>query len=61
MTDESLMPFGKHKGKPLADVPDDYFLYLWRQPDFAANRRSELYQYIKENMDAIQAHIKRKK
>lgn len=29
LTDNSLMPFGKHKGTPLIDVPDDYFLWLY--------------------------------
>jgi hypothetical protein len=23
------MPFGKHKGKPLKDVPDDYLLWVF--------------------------------
>lgn len=25
------MPFGKHKGKPLAEVPEDYWLWLFDQ------------------------------
>lgn len=29
MKDTSLMPFGKHKGKALANVPNDYLLWLW--------------------------------
>jgi uncharacterized protein (DUF3820 family) len=29
MKDDSIMPFGKHKGKPLADVPGEYFHWLW--------------------------------
>lgn len=61
MTDESLMTFGAHKGKALADVPDEYFLWLWRQDWFAAKKSSELYKYIKANMEAIQANINRKK
>lgn len=28
-TDNDVMPFGKHKGKRLEDVPADYFLWLW--------------------------------
>jgi exodeoxyribonuclease X len=27
------LPFGKHKGQLLADVPADYFAWLLRQPD----------------------------
>lgn len=28
-----VMPFGKHKGLPMAEVPHDYFDWLLRQPD----------------------------
>jgi len=27
------MPFGKHKGTPMADVPRDYKAWLLNQPD----------------------------
>jgi len=30
-TDETLFPFGKHEGKPLKDVPDDYLEWLYNQ------------------------------
>lgn len=59
MTDQSIMPFGAHKGKQLADVPDSYFLWLWHQDWFAANKSSELYLYVKGNLDTIKANIKR--
>ena len=29
--DDSIMPFGKHKGKRLGEVPDDYWLWFLRQ------------------------------
>lgn len=29
LTDDSLMPFGKHKGKRLDQVPASYLLWLW--------------------------------
>ena len=28
LTDEDLMPFGKHKGERLCDIPASYFLWL---------------------------------
>lgn len=31
-TGEYVFPFGKHKGKPLTDVPDDYLTWLLGQP-----------------------------
>ena len=29
MNDKSIMPFGEHKGKELANVPDDYLRWFW--------------------------------
>jgi uncharacterized protein (DUF3820 family) len=29
LTDESIMKFGKHKGKKLVDIPSAYFVYLY--------------------------------
>lgn len=46
-TDETVMPFGKHKGLKLANVPAGWFLWY---NEFATNQRPELMQYIKENM-----------
>ena len=31
MTDDDLMPWGKHADKPLGDVPDDYWQWFLRQ------------------------------
>lgn len=31
LTDDDLMPFGKHKGERLGDVPDDYLRWLGKQ------------------------------
>jgi hypothetical protein len=28
---ETTFPFGKHKGKPLSEIPDDYFAWLRRE------------------------------
>lgn len=54
-TDDSIMPFGKHKGAQLADVPDKYLLWLYEKgmgnPDLRA--------YISDNLDAIKANIQR--
>lgn len=30
LSDDSLMPFGKHRGLRLSDVPADYFHWLWQ-------------------------------
>jgi uncharacterized protein (DUF3820 family) len=31
LTDDSPMPFGKHKGELLVDIPADYFHWLWTE------------------------------
>ena len=55
MTDESIMPFGKHKDKQLADVPADYLMYLYEN----GLTHRELCKYIEENLDVIKTQIKR--
>ena len=47
-TDETPMPFGKHKGAPLKDVPADYLLWLADQDGFA-ERNPELSAYVEKN------------
>ncbi len=61
MTDEQVthfgngitMPFGKHTGKRIADVPLDYLIWLVEQPDAFKN---ELRRYI--GNDRIKAEIR---
>ncbi len=40
--DTDIMPFGKHKGKKLIDVPDSYLIWLYDQRPIS-DRRLELY------------------
>lgn len=47
-TDESIMPFGKHKGKTLANVPDSHLLWLYDN-----GRMGRLKTYIESNLTAI--------
>lgn len=51
MTDESIMPFGKHQGKQMADVPADYLLYLY--DDGKGKVFGEVREYIEENMTVL--------
>lgn len=44
------MPFGKHKGKDLENVPDDYLLWVLENAD---NLRGDLKTYLEENEDSI--------
>lgn len=53
MTDNSLMPYGKHKGQKMANVPPDYLIWL-----FENNKCTpEVAKYIAENLDVIKAEI----
>lgn len=53
MTDDSLMPYGEHKGKKLANVPANYLLYLLNN-----NRCTpELKEYIDDNYDVLWSEL----
>ena len=53
MDDNTILTFGKHKGKKLANVPASYLLWLYEQP----NLDFKLRIYIKENMEGLQSEI----
>lgn len=53
MTDTTPMPFGKHKGKPLEEVPAKYLLWLYEQDNFPTNY-PELAKYIVLNMKGLE-------
>ena len=56
LNDESIMLFGQHKGKMLIDVPAKWLLWFWDEVEArGANgqRAKDVYNYIRENMDAI--------
>ena len=58
-TDSTLMPFGKHKGMPLGEVPEGYLRWLGAQ-DWMYEQR-ELGEYIEAKLQAakVQAPVKR--
>lgn len=51
LTDNSPMPFGKHKGKPMIEVSAFYLLYIYNNNMISDER---VRKYINENMDALQ-------
>lgn len=59
MNSDSLMPWGKHKGERISDVPASYLDWLIGQdwidewPDVKA--------YIEQNLDAIHEQVRRGK
>lgn len=52
MNDQSPMPFGKHKGKTMEEVPASYLLWLWDESVWAQPER-DIHAYIKESMSAL--------
>lgn len=50
LTDSSPMPIGKHRGKPMRQVPAVYLLWLFRQPGFDHNG---IRHYVIANLDAL--------
>lgn len=57
LNDDSLMPYGKHKGEKLGNIPADYLLWLYE------NDRcdKQIREYIDDNMDVIKIEIQRNK
>jgi uncharacterized protein (DUF3820 family) len=54
MDDNSKMPFGKHQGEKLANVPPEYLLWLYEN----AKLYGELKEYVEDNMFSIKEEIK---
>ncbi len=54
LTDESPMPFGKHKGKPMEEVPARYLLWLYDENKCTP----EVRWYIHENLDVLNSELK---
>ena len=49
LTDKSIMPFGKHKGVAMANVPAQYLIWLYENDKC----NSEVKEYIEDNMDIL--------
>lgn len=53
MIDDSYtMPFGKHVGKPLKDVPASYLLWFFEQ-SWSEHQWPELYVYVRDREDEL--------
>lgn len=52
LNDESLMPFGKHKGEPMCDVPASYLHWLWYECG-KRNEKGDVADYIRENLEVL--------
>lgn len=65
LTDTDLMPFGKHKGTEMQDVPASYLLWLWDEMDGGLSINSpdsqRVYNYIEDNLEVLNQELKNKK
>jgi uncharacterized protein (DUF3820 family) len=55
LTAQSPMPFGKHQGEKLANVPARYLIYIYENFKLHDNLKA----YIKKNKDVLEAEVKR--
>lgn len=53
LTDKSPMPWGKHKGTILSDVPARYLMYLYD----AGNNDPQISKYLIRNLEAIRDRV----
>ncbi len=53
LTDESIMPWGVHKGKKLANVPDHYLKWLYDNNKC----HGALKEYIEDNAEIIGVEV----
>ena len=53
MTDESIMPWGKHKGEKMANIPPSYLLWLYDNNKCGG----EVKKYIEENKETLVKEI----
>ncbi|MHA1344951.1 MAG: putative quorum-sensing-regulated virulence factor [Candidatus Heimdallarchaeaceae archaeon] len=60
MTDNDLMPWGKHKNKKMKDVPSQYLLWLYEAveddgaPEDGNCVKESVLNYIEDNLDEIE-------
>jgi uncharacterized protein (DUF3820 family) len=55
MDDNSIMTFGLHEGKKLANIPDHYFRWLYEK----GYAHGPLKEYIEDNATSLKIEIKK--
>jgi len=54
ISEETIMPFGKHSGEKLANVPADYLIYMYDSGKLYGTIR----QYVQENEELLRKEVK---
>ena len=52
LKDTDLMPFGKHRGAPMQDVPASYLHWLWSNGK-EHDKQCPVADYIRRNLGAL--------
>lgn len=60
MNKDSVIPFGRHRGKKLSDIPAHYFLWLYDQNSTTVDGR-EVCRYIRKNLKKLRARVEKDK
>lgn len=55
LTDDSIMPWGIHKGLKMYEVPDAYLLFLHSKKCFDD---TSVMEYVEDNLEAIKSNVK---
>ncbi len=55
--DQTILSFGKHKNKPLKDVPDGWFIYMHDRGKLSA----ELKAYAEQRVPVLRFQAEKKK
>lgn len=55
--DNSVMPFGKYKGKKMIEIPADYLIWLHDQ----GCSNHQVKKYLNDNIDVLKTEVKRSK
>lgn len=55
LTDESPMPWGKHKGTKMINVPSSYLLWCYTNGKCSY----DVSKYVQENYDVLNEEVKR--
>lgn len=56
MNDKSIITFGEHKGKEMADVPDTWLIWFWGENNLKADLSAvelEVIDYIKDSFEDL--------
>lgn len=53
LSDTCLMPFGKHKGQPMQDVPASYLHWLWANGK-SGDKLCPVADYIRRNVSVLE-------